>query len=99
MLDATNSPQGVPAALCTPARGVSSILTGFQSAWDGARQLRTLTGTIRFSRSGRRGDTQEAEVGFVQFVPHAEGVEPLTLVTTLPVGTLREVREVTRLYH
>ncbi|NLD74321.1 MAG: hypothetical protein GX649_16590, partial [Chloroflexi bacterium] len=26
--------------------------------------------------------------------PHAEGVEPLTLVATLPVGTLREVREV-----
>jgi hypothetical protein len=61
-------------------------------------QARTLTATIRFSRSGRRGDYQEATLHFVQLVPCDGTTAPLLLATTLPIDTLADVKGVVRVY-
>ena len=53
-------------------------------------QVRKVRATIRFSRSGRKADYQEATVNFLELVPMEEGLEPLALVTTLPVESLVE---------
>lgn len=53
---------------------------------------------LQFSRSGRKGDLAEADVTVVQFVPEEERLDPLVLVTTLPVETLSEVRAIMRIY-
>ncbi len=72
--------------------------------WDRGQQgrlrcrLRTLRAAIRFSRSGRKDDVQEATVTFVQAVPLDGRTDPLVLATTLPVETLAEARAIVRLY-
>jgi len=72
--------------------------------WDRGQQgrlhcrLRTLRAAIRFSRSGRKDDVQEATVTFVQAVPLDGRTDPLVLATTLPVDTMAEARAIVRLY-
>jgi hypothetical protein len=72
--------------------------------WDRGAQgrvrcrLRTLRAPIRFSRTGRKDDMQEATVNFVEAVP-VEGLsESLVVATTLPVDTVAQVRAIVRLY-
>jgi len=72
--------------------------------WDRGQQgrlrcrLRPLRGTIRFSRSGRKDDGQEATVTFVEAVPLDGQSDALVLATALPVETLAEARAIVRLY-
>ena len=61
-------------------------------------QTRTLTATIRFSRSGRQADYQEATLHVVQLVPLTGPADPLVVATTLPVDTLADVKGVVRVY-
>ncbi len=61
-------------------------------------QARTVTATIRFSRSGRQADSQEATLHFVQLVPDDGTTDPLVLATTLPVDTLADITGVVRVY-
>ena len=61
-------------------------------------RLRTLRATIRFSRTGRTDDVQEATVNFVEAVPLEGLTESLVLATTLPVDTVAQVRAIVRLY-
>src|SRR5437763_1961091 len=53
-------------------------------------RLRTLRATIRFSRTGRTEDVQEALVNFVAAVPLEGRMESLVLATTLPVDTVAQ---------
>ncbi len=72
-------------------------------AWDRGQQsrlrcrLRTLRAPIRFSRSGRKDDVQEATVTFVEAVPLDGQNESLVLATTLEVNTRGQARAVVRL--
>jgi hypothetical protein len=61
-------------------------------------RLRTLRAPIRFSRTGRKDDVQEATVNFVEAVPLEGLTESLVLATTLPVDTVAQVRAIVRLY-
>jgi hypothetical protein len=70
-------------------------------------QARTVTATIRFSRTGRQTDYQEATLHFVELVPldgHDGHTNPLTqlarlvVATTLPVDTLAAIKGVVRVY-
>jgi hypothetical protein len=61
-------------------------------------RLRTLRATIRFSRTGRKDDVQEATVNFVEAVPVAGLAESLVLATTLAVDTVAQARALVRLY-
>ena len=61
-------------------------------------RVRSVTATIRFSRSGRKNDYQEARLNFVELVPLEGNVDPLVLATTLPAGTLTEAKGVARVY-
>ena len=61
-------------------------------------RLRTLRATIRFSRTGRKDDVQEAPVHFVEAVPMEGLSESLVVATTLPVATVVQVRAIVRLY-
>lgn len=65
-------------------------------------RLRVLAATIRFNRTGRKGDAKEARVTFVQAVPQegpgAGTTDPLLLATTLPVQTPAQARAIVRLY-
>jgi hypothetical protein len=59
---------------------------------------RKVGATIRFSRSGRKGDYQEATVNFLELVPLEGTLDPLVLATTLPIETLADARGVARVY-
>lgn len=61
-------------------------------------RLRTLRAAIRFSRTGRKDDIQEATVTFVEAVPLRGPSESLVLATTLPVETAAQARAIVRLY-
>jgi hypothetical protein len=61
-------------------------------------RLRTLRATVRFSRTGRKDDVQEATVNFVEAVPLEGALESLVLATTLPVDTVAQARAIVRLY-
>lgn len=61
-------------------------------------QARTVAATIRYSRSGRRADYQEAPLRFVQLVPLEGPTDPLVLATTLPVDTPAALKGVVRVY-
>jgi hypothetical protein len=63
-----------------------------------ACRARTLTATIRFSRTGRQDDYEEATLQFVELVPRDGTTDPLVLATTLPVDTLADVKGVGRVY-
>lgn len=72
--------------------------------WDGGDegrlrcQVRKVRATIRFSRSGRNADYQEATVNFLELVPVEEGLDCLVLATTLPVQSLADARGIARVY-
>jgi Transposase DDE domain len=59
---------------------------------------RTCTATIRFSRTGRQTDYQEATLQFLELVPLDGTTDPLVLATTLPVDTLADLKGVVRVY-
>jgi hypothetical protein len=61
-------------------------------------QARTVTATIRFRRSGRQAEYQEATLPFVQLVPDDGTTDPLLLATTLPTATLADGKGVVRVY-
>ena len=61
-------------------------------------RLRTLRATLRFRRTGRKDDGQEATVNFVEAVPVEGATESLVVATTLPVDTVAQVRAIVRLY-
>jgi hypothetical protein len=61
-------------------------------------QARTVTATIRYSRSGRQADYQQATLHFVHLVPCDGHTAPLVVATTLPVDTLADVKGVVRVY-
>ncbi|MCL5962120.1 MAG: hypothetical protein M1358_22860 [Chloroflexi bacterium] len=56
------------------------------------------TATIRFSRSGRKNDCQEAKLNFVELVPLEGCDETLVVATTLPVATLGEAKGIARVH-
>jgi hypothetical protein len=53
---------------------------------------RTVTATIRFSRTGRRADYAEATLQFVELLPLDGVTDPLVIATTLPVDRLVDVK-------
>lgn len=61
-------------------------------------QARVVTATIRFSRSGRKRDYQEAKLNFIELVPLEGWDETLVLATTLAVTTLVEAKGIARVY-
>jgi hypothetical protein len=61
-------------------------------------EARTLTATIRFSRTGRKGDYTEATLHFIELLPCDGVTDPLVVATTLPVETLADVKGVVRVY-
>jgi hypothetical protein len=61
-------------------------------------RARALQATIRFSRTGRQDDSQEATLQFVELVPLDGTTGPLVLATTLPVDTLAAIKGVVRVY-
>ncbi len=75
-----------------------------EGVWDRGEEgplvcpARTVTAAIRYSRTGRQADYQEATLHFVQLVPLDGTTEPLVLATTLPVATLADVKGVVRVY-
>ena len=93
----------VPAGLLLAAALAQQPWRG-EVGWDrGAEgllhcRLRTLRATIRFSRTGRKDDVQEATVNFVEAVPLEGPTESLVLATTLPVQTVAQARAIVRLY-
>lgn len=61
-------------------------------------RVHLLRGKIGFSRSGRKGDRQEAWLTFVALIPDEAGKEPLLLVTNLPVRGVEEARGAINVY-
>jgi len=61
-------------------------------------ELRVLRGKISFSRSGRKGDREEAWLTFVGLFPEEEKKEPLILATTFSVKDQREAQEIVKIY-
>ena len=61
-------------------------------------QVRKVRATIRFSRSGRKADYQEATVNFLELVPVEENLDSLVLVTTLPVQTVADAKGIAHVY-
>jgi hypothetical protein len=53
---------------------------------------------MRFSRSGRKDDSVEATLNFVQLVPIEGDEEPLVVATTLPRATLADAKGVAGVY-
>jgi hypothetical protein len=61
-------------------------------------QARALRATIRFSRSGRKEDYEEATRNFLELVPDDENEEPLLVATTLPLKTLADAKGIAWVY-
>lgn len=61
-------------------------------------QARGVRGTIRFSRSGRKMDYEEATLNFLELVPLEGNEEPLVVATTLPLATLVDAKGVAWVY-
>ena len=61
-------------------------------------EARTVTATIRFSRTGRQDVYTEATLQFVELLPLDGVTDPLVLATTLPAETLPDIRGVVRVY-
>jgi hypothetical protein len=59
---------------------------------------RTLTATIRFSRTGRKDDHRAATLHVIELQPCDSMTDPLVVATTLPVETLADVRGIVRVY-
>ena len=75
-----------------------------EGTWDRGQEgkmsclVRSVRATIRFSRSGRKGDFEEGTLTFVQLIPVGGVREPLVLATTLPVHRLVDANAIARLY-
>lgn len=75
-----------------------------ETEWDRGQEgklhclVRTLRATIRYSRSGRVHDYEEATLNFIELVPIDGYPETLLLATTLAVTRLGDARTVARLY-
>jgi len=75
-----------------------------EAEWDQGEEgklhcrVRKVRASIRFSRSGRQDDYEEARLHFVELVPVEEGKESLILVTTLPVDNIVDARGIARVY-
>jgi Transposase DDE domain len=101
--DITVYPPDAPAGLLLAAALAQQPWRG-QVDWDRGEEgilrcrLRTLRATLRFSRTGRKDDVQEATVNFVEAVPVEGATESLVVATTLPVDTVAQVRAIVRLY-
>jgi Transposase DDE domain len=61
-------------------------------------EARTVTATVRFSRTGRQADYTAAPLQFIELLPLDGVTDPLVLATTLPVDTLADVKGVVRVY-
>jgi len=61
-------------------------------------KLYLLRGKVSFSRSGRKGDRQEAWLNFVAFLPDDPEEDPLLLVTNLGVTDLTHARGILKVY-
>jgi Transposase DDE domain len=61
-------------------------------------EARTVTATIRFSRTGRKDDYTAATLHVVALRPLDGVTEPLVLATTLPVNRLVDIKGVVRVY-
>jgi hypothetical protein len=61
-------------------------------------RARAVAATIRFSRSGRLDDVQEATLQFLELVPLEGPTDPLVVATTLPVDTRADAIGVARVY-
>ncbi|MGI8424847.1 MAG: transposase [Chloroflexota bacterium] len=61
-------------------------------------RARTVTATIRFSRTGRQTDYTEATLQFVELLPLDGITHPLVVATTLPIETLADSKGVVRVY-
>jgi Transposase DDE domain len=61
-------------------------------------EARSVTATIRFSRTGRKDDYTAATLRFVELLPLDGVTDPLVLATTLPVDRLADVTGVVRVY-
>ena len=101
--DITASTAGAPAGallatLLAAQPGLGEVVgdRGQEGTLD--RRARTLTATVRFSRTGRQGDYEEATLQFVELGPCAGPTDPLVLATTVPVATLADVKGVGRVY-
>jgi Transposase DDE domain len=96
----------------TPAAPAGALLAALlaqqpwrgEVVWDRGQEgqlpcrARTLAATIRFSRTGRRGDVTAAALRFVELVPLDESADPLVPATTLPLETPADVAGVVRVY-
>jgi hypothetical protein len=75
-----------------------------EAEWDRGEEgklpcrVRKLVASIRFSRSGRKDDYEQARLNFIELVPVDEAVESLLLATTLPADTLSDARGIARVY-
>jgi hypothetical protein len=94
-----DAPDGAPLATLLAAQPWRGELV-----WDRGQEgklpcrARALQATIRFSRTGRQADSQEATLGFVELVPLDGATDPLVLATTLPVDTLAAIGGAVRVY-
>lgn len=61
-------------------------------------RARVVRATIRFSRSGRKADYQQATLNFLQLVPSEEEAGVLVVATTLPVDKLAQAKGVAWVY-
>ena len=61
-------------------------------------RARVVRAKIRFSRSGRKDDYQEATLNFLELVPIEEHVESLVVATTLPVDSLADAKGIAWVY-
>jgi hypothetical protein len=101
--DLTVYPPAAPAGLLLAAALAQQPWRGAVD-WDRGAQgvlpcrLRTLRATLRFRRTGRKDEVQEATVNFVAAVPVEGPTESLVVATTLPVDTVAQARAIVRLY-
>lgn len=61
-------------------------------------QARAVSATIRFSRSGRKNDYQQATLNFLELVPIDAPLESLLVATTLPLKTLADAKGIASVY-
>ena len=61
-------------------------------------QARTVRATIRFSRSGRKNDYEQATLNFLELVPIDSSLESLLVATTLPLEELADAKGIARVY-
>jgi hypothetical protein len=95
-------PTETKGALLEPVLATQPVLG--EVVWDRGQEgplrcaARTVTATIRFSRTGRLDDSTAATLRFIELRPLDGVTDPLVLATTLPVDRLVDVQGVVRVY-